>query len=248
MLLLLIAACAPDPIDTADASPDVDTDDDSGDTDAAELPDVEVVTLTTADDVELVGDYYGNADGAEAMLLLNMIPPTYDRSTWPLAFIDDLRADGYAVLALDRRGAGESGGDAPDAYTGPKGAKDANAGVALLTERGAESVVLIGASNGTTTCLDYAVKGDGPAPRAMIWMSPGAYTENNTALTNLELDSLLLAYPKSEAAWSEAVQSEVDGEGRWDYLEYNGVRHGTELFEGNDDVSGDLRDWLGKAQ
>lgn len=65
---------------------------------------VEKVSLVTADGVTIVGNYY-NATGAKAVLLLHQ--NGMDKSSWgdfPLA----LQARGFAVLAIDLRGYGES--------------------------------------------------------------------------------------------------------------------------------------------
>lgn len=254
-MLIFALACAttPEPTDSGDTADTADTDS-AADTDTAtdtgdpfEPPAVEVVTLTTSDGVDLVGDYYAHREGAEAVLLLHMIPPTYDRTTWPVEFIEALRDDGYAVLALDRRGAGDSGGVASEAYAGPNGVKDAEAAAAFFADHGATSLVVVAASNGTTTALDYAIAGEGLAPRAMVWMSPGTYTENNHDVADLALADVLFLYPRNEAGWSEGVAEDVDTADRWDYLEYQGTAHGTMLFEDHPEVSDDVRAWLGAA-
>ena len=259
MLLVALFACSTPPADSshpADSgaadSGAGDSAEDTGGDDTGELPGVEAVTVPTADGVTLAGDYYGNAAGAEAVLLLHMIPPTYDRTTWPVEFTETLRDDGYAVLALDRRGAGESGGVAEDAYEGPAGVLDAEAAVALLTERGAASVVLVAASNGTTTALDYTLEADAaglPTPRAMIWMSPGSWTENNHAVAELgDFAPLLFVYPKNEAGWSDDIHAAADPDDRWAYRECPGRSHGTFLFDTVDGLGEDLRDWLAASR
>jgi pimeloyl-ACP methyl ester carboxylesterase len=177
----------PVPVDTdtdTDADSDTDTDTDSDtDTDTAPpvLPDPVVVTVTTRDSVDLVADYYAaSGPGRPGVVLLHMIPPSNDRSSWPVDFVTRLQAHDWGVVVVDRRGAGDSGGVAVDAYTGEWGRYDVEACVLQLVADGATEIVLIGASNGTTSALDYAAwaAGEGlPVPAALGFMTGGTYTD-----------------------------------------------------------------------
>ncbi|MFZ5478343.1 MAG: hypothetical protein ACOZNI_16365 [Myxococcota bacterium] len=205
-------------------------------------PGVEEVTLTTEDDVTLVADWYGGCEDG-GVLLLHMVPPTYDRTTWATTFIEGLREDGWCVLAIDRRGAGESGGVAEEAYDGPDGKLDAYAAVDFMTGEGVARLAIVGASNGTATALDYAVDPGGrPSPEVMSWMSPGSYTNANSAMDDLDLARLSFHYPPEEASWPERQESRNPGE--WAWFEYEGGDHGTFLFETNPEVEGDVRGYL----
>ncbi|MEM6928352.1 MAG: hypothetical protein AAF602_15570, partial [Myxococcota bacterium] len=193
----------------------------------APTSDVEVVTLQTSDGVALQADYYGT-DPAPAFVLLHMIPPSNDRTNWPRSFVDALQAEGWAALVVDRRGAGGSEGTARDAYEGPNGRLDADAAVAFLTERGHGPIALIGASNGTTSILDYATwagENDRPAPVALGFMTGGGYTENQTAMSELSGIPSVFTYSTAEATWSEQQRGLDDG--NWSFLEYPGGAHGT---------------------
>jgi pimeloyl-ACP methyl ester carboxylesterase len=250
-MFLLLAALA-----CTSANPPVDTDTgeegetgETGDT-AVELgtpPEVERVELTTDDGVVLVGDYYGQTAPTPAVLLLHMIPPNYDRGSWPNRFIELLRDSGFSVLALDRRGAGESGGDAVDAYTGELGVNDAFAAAAFFETQEATSISIIGASNGTTTTMDYAVEAEGagwPAPRAIVWMSPGSYTESQHRLAELEMADVLELYPTSEASWAERAAGKAPQGEAWTLIEYDPGSHGTDLFMSDRTVDDDILAWL----
>jgi pimeloyl-ACP methyl ester carboxylesterase len=245
--LLLMFACEA-ATDTADAL--ADSGDGSGDTGPVlgTPPEVEEVTLATEDDVELVGDYYGQTAPTPAILLLHMVPPTYDRRSWPVDFIEQLRGEGWSVLALDRRGAGDSGGNAVDAYDGPLGVLDAYAAVDFLVdEQGATALVIIGASNGSTTTMDYAVEAAGtgrPVPRGIAWMSPGTYTEAQHRLSELTMADVREVYPTSEARWPEkAVEKAPAGES-WTLHEYDPGSHGSLLFSSAPEVADDIVAWL----
>ena len=152
-----------------------------------------VVSFQTVDDVTLVADYLpATQQGAGVVVLLHMIPPGNDRSGYPQRVLDAFAELGLNVLNVDRRGAGDSGGVAQDAYEGPLGRFDVEAAVAFaLDESGAcpgdpTRVMLVGASNGTTSVMDYVVGHDSRLPdaAAIAWLSPGTYTENQNAIAD----------------------------------------------------------------
>ena len=101
------------------------------------------VTLTTADGVVLAGSYrpVPGQEGAPALLLLHGF--SRDRREWD-AFVPDLAARGFATLALDLRGHGESlrktsGAKvalSPSLQTSPGGfPRDVEAALAWLKQR-----------------------------------------------------------------------------------------------------------------
>ncbi|MGH1342184.1 MAG: alpha/beta hydrolase family protein [Nannocystales bacterium] len=209
-----------------------------------------VVTFETADGVALEADFVpsGQASG-KAVVLLHMIPPSNDRRNYPAGFINALASAGYSVLNVDRRGAGGSAGDATAAYEGPAGKEDALAAVAWLARSAcaihADEVVLVGASNGTTTALDYTVASQTP-PRALVFLSPGAYTENQNAVAEhaelLSGLSVFMGYPDNERRWPESVRA-VSGE-TWEFHQYDGGSHGSRLFMSNKEVTNDILGFL----
>jgi pimeloyl-ACP methyl ester carboxylesterase len=199
----------------------------------------EVVHIDTSDGVKLEADWYPG--GTTGVVLLHMIPPRYDRTAWPKDFIAGLHEDGDAVLALDRRGAGKSGGVAKEAYEGPKGRLDVDAAVGFLRAHGVQDVVLIGASNGTTSALDWAVDAS-PPPKALVWMSPGPYTVQNTTLAALSVPRVLVLYPASEREWPDGVRKAAPA--TWEWRELPGEAHGTFLFAAHPEVGTQIRAWL----
>ncbi len=207
----------------------------------------EVVTFETDDGVTLAADWLNGS--ATAVILFHMVPPTYDRTSWPAEVVTALRdEDGHSVLVVDRRGAGESEGNARDAYNGAKGVKDAWAAVDFVTDNGCDRVLLVGASNGTTTVLDYvADPGGRPAPAAVVWMSPGGYTTNNSRISSLEGTArAMLVYPEAESDWPESTARPADP-GTWTFVEYAGSSHGTGLFGDGPDAAADLRAFLAEG-
>ncbi len=233
--MLILAGCAGP---SGDAAPAPDTDATSSGA-TAELG------LTTRDGVDLVADLYPGAAGAPGVVLLHMIPPAWDRTSWPAAFIGRLQGHGWWVLALDRRGAGESSGAATEAYLGEKGRYDLEAAALHLAAAGAGALVAIGASNGTTTVLDYAswapLEGL-PRVAAAGFMTGGSYTEANTPFSAMPGVPCFFTYSTEERDWSVTQQS-LDP-GSWSFLEYPNGAHGTAMFEAAPAVTDDIEEFL----
>lgn len=207
----------------------------------------ERVELTTRDDVSIVADVWLTGEmGAPGVVLVHMTPRgPWTRTDWPDTFVESLHAQGLAVIRIDRRGAGESGGDAEDAFEGETGRYDVEAAVQYLASNGLGKLAVVGASNGTTSLVDYAVWADGeslPVVAAMAFMSPGSYTENQTAFADVPQVPALFQYPTNEAAWPETQQAAAPNS--WTFTEYTGTAHGTQLFADNDATAVDLRAFL----
>ena len=215
--------------------------------------DPEVVRFTTDDGLMLEGDLYlsGRMNGATAVLL-HMIPPFNDRTNYPRELIDELVRRCITVLNVDRRGAGGSEGVAADAYMGPNGALDAKGAVEYLLAHSSAPDPLrtsvVGASNGTTTALDFMVFTVAARtledPAAIVLLSGGDYTENQNTIADTSLDTIptQFVYPESERAWNAAI--EVDAPSLWQFREYTPGAHGTGVFGTNPEAVGDVADFL----
>ena len=238
MILGLLLACGDKDPASDDTSDPVDTAEDWG------APDGGVIELTTQDGVTLVADYYpSDTAGGSAVVLLHMIPPNWDRTSWPQDFIGQLSDQGWSVLVPDRRGAGDSGGIASEAYSGDQGKYDAAACVERLVTDGYGDIALLGASNGTTTALDYALWSRGsetqlPTPVALGFMTGGSYTENQNSMSDLGSLPAIFTYSTDESAWS--VTQQGLGHDTWEFHEYVGGSHGTQMFNSKPEVKGDL--------
>ncbi|MFK7927925.1 MAG: hypothetical protein AB8H79_07035 [Myxococcota bacterium] len=241
--LLILAACAGG-TDTPGETDKTDDTEVSGWT----APEAGVISLTTRDSVVLEADYLPAAtEGASAVILLHMIPPNATRADWPAAFRTDLADNGWSVIAVDRRGAGGSGGVASEAYTGEKGRYDVEACAKKLSEDGYGKIAIIGASNGTTSMIDYAAWAASeslPEPVGLGFMSGGGYTESQTAMSAVPQIPMVFQYPPSEATWPDA-QKALDP-GTWQFKSYDNGAHGTRLFTTTHDaeVRTDLVDFL----
>jgi pimeloyl-ACP methyl ester carboxylesterase len=196
-----------------------------------------VTRLTTDDGVALAADLYTpGVVGGPSVVLLHMIPPSNDRSNYPAAFISALVGRGVAVLNVDRRGAGASEGVARDAYTGSKGALDAKAAVDFLGAHACafdpDRTAIVGASNGTTTAVDYAVSA-ARRPRALVFLTGGTYTETQTKLAEhlpaLAPIATMFVYSTAESAWSKGFAASAPP--AWRFDEYAKGAHGTAMFD-----------------
>jgi pimeloyl-ACP methyl ester carboxylesterase len=197
-------------------------------------------TLTTRDGVALEADLYFGAPGANGVVLLHMIPPHWDRTSWPTEFLEALAEEGLNVCVPDRRGAGASKGVAEEAYTGEKGRYDVEACVKRLQDHGIGKLGVIGASNGTTSMLDYAVWAEGeglPVPAFLGFMTGGSYTEKQTGVVLVEQIPAVFTYSSEEREWSHALHGVSS---KWVFHEYPGGDHGTEMFKKRPDVLHDL--------
>jgi pimeloyl-ACP methyl ester carboxylesterase len=206
------------------------------------------VTFTTEDGVQLEADLHQSGrSGGPAVVLLHMIPPSNDKSNFTPEFIASLTGAGYTVLNVNRRGAGNSGGNAKDAYEGDKGRLDAVAAHDFLTESAcavpAGAVGFVGASNGTTTTLDFAVgAAAGDRPPVIAFLSPGPYTENQNVVADIAAIPVFFGYPDAETEWPHSVKSADTG--HWTFKEYAGGKHGTGLFGTNPASIGDVTDFV----
>jgi len=230
---------AEEPEDTTQSDATSSSPDDATACDTSE----KVVHFTTSDGVRLAADYRAaEAAGRPAVVLLHMIPPSNDRSGYPARIREAIHDLGVNVLNVDRRGAGDSEGEPKNAYEGATARLDVEAAAAFLIDderdcpAARDEIVLVGASNGTTSVLDYTVaRSDSslPDPAALIWLSPGSYTENQNVLDQHTetLNSLfiLFVYPDSEP-WSEDQR----GPETWKFVEIGGGSHGTRNFDGGE--------------
>jgi len=242
-------------------------DDDASDDDDAVADrcgeDESVVTFETSDGVTLEADWRpASQPGRGLVVLVHMIPPSNDRRGYPERVRDLLAEEDVAILNVDRRGAGGSGGDAADAYLGEGGLRDMEAAVSFAIDdaRGCavntDALVLVGASNGTTSVYDYVVAGDDdlPSAAAVVFMSPGGYTEAQYDLEPNQADRgwslsfpFLWLYPTNEPYSNAFVP---DAPGAWSFVE-RGARHGTQMFDGDqleDDTVSDMRAWIAAVQ
>jgi alpha-beta hydrolase superfamily lysophospholipase len=197
-----------------------------------------------------------------------MIPPGNNRSNYSAEFIGALTDRGFDVVNVDRRGAGGSLGVARQAYEGSDGWLDAQAGYEELVAQGCgaggadpDRVVIVGASNGTTTALDWTVRRsqvDGAGPAGVVLLTGGTYTENQHRISGvrgaIEQTPFLFVFSTAERRWSAAQAAaanpgEGEGEGEtatppWRFDELDPGGHGTRMFSVRPQAIGTVADWM----
>lgn len=198
------------------------------------------VTFATSDGVDLVADWRpATSPNRPLVVLFHMHPGGNDRSGYPKRVRNAIHDLDMGVLNVDRRGGGESGGVVDDAFTGVGGRLDMEASVSFGTDAArdcpvdASRLMVVGASNGTTSALDYTVGHDAslPTPSALIWMSPGTYTESQNAIADhrktLDVIDIQWLFPTNEPYSKDFQNGAPAG---WSFVE-RGTAHGTRMFD-----------------
>ncbi|MCP4809150.1 MAG: alpha/beta hydrolase [Proteobacteria bacterium] len=207
----------------------------------------EVVTLTTRDDVTIVADHWGASSGDRpAVVLVHMNPSgAWQRTDWPASFVQLLVDEDWAVIRPDRRGAGDSGGVAEDAYNTVKGSYDIEACVEHLQVAGFSELVIVSASNGTTSTWDYmgGAETEGwPQVTTAALISVVGTTTANTDMDAIPELPIWFGYPAFEA--DNNTRFEDANPGGWVFQEYDPGEHGTKLFADTPALETDITDWL----
>lgn len=141
--------------------------------------DVRALVLRTADGLSLAADAWLTREPAAAAVVLVHGFGGHRHSSTVVALAHELRAEGHAVVTLDLRGHGESGGLCT---LGDKEGLDVAAAVVAARDL-ASRVVLVGASLGAIAVLRYAV-GDPDLVGVVTVSSPAQWrlTTRRTAL------------------------------------------------------------------
>jgi pimeloyl-ACP methyl ester carboxylesterase len=199
------------------------------------------VEFVSTDGVTLVGDYFPPTGRvlAPPAILLHMYE--HDRTSWtPLYEI--LHNGGFAVLAIDMRGHGES--LKPEEMNLAQRVKDRDPKLfndmykdveaAVKWVRGQpnvhqEKLALVGASVGCSVAIHYTSMHDGEVT-AVVCLSPGTDymgVDSLEHIAKIEKTPLLLMAGKSEREASEALVAKCKTAA---YRAAGGQAHGTEMF------------------
>jgi len=221
---------------------------------APELPTMKTIAFQTEDEVTIVGKYWKG--GRTAVLLVHMMPAT--KESWD-EFAAALAAEGYTVLAIDLRGHGESteqNGNTLNYKTfsdqqHQDSIHDVEAAVRYLSEQGAATVYIGGASIGANLALQY--QAEHPEIKKTILMSPGTnyrgvLTEPAAEKLRQDQEAYLLAgsldgrSAGNAADMAKQIQSKIVGQ--TELKIYESSAHGTDLFDEDDMLAETLIAWL----
>lgn len=219
---------------------------------AADVP--EELSLTTSDGIQLAATFYPVGAASPPGLVLAHMQGT-DRRSWDV-FARRAQGVGYACIAFDLRGHGESGLIGPTArsyrtFTAEdwRGVyADIDAARQALLDRGvnARNLVLMGASLSASLVLEYAVKhSDIPA---VIMISPlldykGIKADD--ALTALgERPVLLMSAEGDSYSATTCTTLKRMAPGFCEQRTYQGAAHGTALFDTSTNAMEQVFLWL----
>jgi len=220
----------------------------------ARLPSPEQITLSTATGQTLVGTLYWPAASVPPALILVPMAGA-PRTTWD-GFAKQAQRAGYACLALDPRGHGETAARAPDrpsyrSFTRDDWlavSDDIAAAHAYLMQRGADAtnIGVVGAGVGGSLALEYAA--GTPDIHAVVLLSPGLSHEGidvQDALARYGKRPLLMLVAQGDSyAATSAHALKAQAPGYAELREYAGAAHGTDLFAMGDRAAGQILVWL----
>ncbi|MFQ5399129.1 MAG: alpha/beta fold hydrolase [Anaerolineae bacterium] len=211
-------------------------------------PVVEAVTIEAADGLALHATYYGPGGTAPfpGVILLHMLGS--NRQVWDEVGFASLLADnGYAVLAVDMRGHGETGSsrDWVQAVDDMQRVWDYFAG---RSEVAAEQTAVVGASIGANMALITGV--NKPAASGVVLLSPGLDYRRVTTGDKMALYGerpILLVASKEDGYAADSVRTLADlAQGEAELQMYNGAGHGTNMFGPQPDLASLILDWLNR--
>lgn len=200
------------------------------------------VSFTTRDGIEIVADYYPPPDRtvkAPVVILLHMY--RHDRGTWTL-LIPHLKREGFAVLALDMRGHGQSKG--PADMKMPKRVKDRDprlfnamwqdveAGYRFLSEQEGLDLsrfAIVGASVGCSVALNYMQRD--PSVDVVVCLTPGTSYLGTDSVSDIKACGnrpILLTSSEEERAAADALA--VLNHGATVKIVPGSKIHGTRMF------------------
>lgn len=219
--------------------------------------------FTTSDGVKIVGDYWTPLDTSQAapvVILLHMYKS--DRKAWAPQIVS-LEKEGFAILAIDLRGHGESHEPAEMNLVRRVGARDlklfqamhldveaAYEWLAKRSEVDLSRFAIIGASVGCSVALDYCRRDKSVDIIAL--MSPGLRYLGLDSLAHVKeygARQIMVTTPYAEkdkgAELIFDTATELGAKGTFDVYNDPGT-HGTRVYERVDGVDGRIARFIGK--
>lgn len=188
-----------------------------------EAPPGETVRFRTDDGIELTGEIRGS--GEAGVVLAHGFPN--DRRSWS-EFADLLGEKGFLTLTFDFRGYGDSTGEKDISEIW----RDVLAATSALRERGANRIVLVGASIGGTAALIAAAQAE--VAGVVTLSAPTGFlglTVLPDVLAGVDEPKLFVAAQGDKAAPEVAQLMYEESSGPKLVVIVNGSEHGTELLE-----------------
>ena len=262
LMVLLISACSVTSDVKMTSGPQVsDTEEVSERTEKTKTPETQAVNaktvtteegdgkdiiLTTSDGIQLAARLYApeslNSDTAVLILLHEAYR---DRSSWDGFRIAALE-NGYAVITLDLRGHGQSGGDLVFDEAMDHDIDVVLDWISASPDLNVDRVAIAGASVGANLALRAGARH--PQIKSLVLLSPGMmYWEIaiDSAILDYDRRPLLLVASEGDAYSATSVQrlNEI-GRGYDKLVIYPSAGHGTEMIRGQPDLTPLMLDWF----
>jgi len=210
---------------------------------AQDEADAELVTLTADDGLDLVADFYlpDSDEPVPTVILLHMLRDR--RQSWS-PIVPDLVDAGYAVLAIDMRGHGETGGD----MDWELAEVDLQAWIdwARAQEGTTDAIALMGGSIGA----NMALRGMANDPEVVtaVALSPGLNYQNVTTADAVEAIGdrpiFLMAARADNPSGANTIELVTLTQGETQFRLFNGRTHGTRLLQQSSSVQPMIIEWL----
>ncbi|MCP4428637.1 MAG: alpha/beta fold hydrolase, partial [Chloroflexi bacterium] len=211
-------------------------------------PTAENVTIEAADGLTIYAAYDGPGGMAPfpGVILLHMNGSK--RQVWQeIGFVQKLVANGYAVLAVDMRGHGETGG-VKDWVQAEDDMLRVWAYFAGREEVDGERTAVIGASIGSSMAL--VTGANETAVKTVALLSPGLnYFDIDTpaALAGYGERPLFIAASEADAYSADSAQTLAEQAlGEAELVIYDGAEHGTDMFPVQPDLADLLLAWINR--
>ena len=210
------------------------------------------VELVTNSGLRLAADFFPSDNpGSAALILVPMLGKTRDTYT---TFAREAQRQGYAAIALDLRGHGDSEG--PDGLSfrafqdthWRDALNDLAAARRFLVDEGCDgdNIGLVGASIGANLVLRYAA--DHPEVPGVALLSPGRVYKGVNAEEALETYGqrpILLVVGNADAYSAQSCQTmDAMAEGQCELREYDSAAHGTEILDRHRQATNQIFLWL----
>lgn len=211
-------------------------------------------TLTASDGSRIAATYYpAPAPGAAGLVLLHMLGST--RSQWD-AFARHAQHEGYACIAIDLRGHGNSlgpGGEAIsyksfDTQDWLDAMQDIDAAKTALVRHGADpdNLAIAGANIGASLALRYAASHEDI--QAVVMLSPGLDYQGIAIEQDMaaygKRPSLMMTTTGDSYSTTSAVTLKAIAPGFCELREYGGSAHGVDILDAEPPSTGQIFLWL----
>ena len=206
----------------------------------------ENITLTTSDGIQLAAVFYApESINAEPDVLILVHEAYRDHSSWD-DFCIAAKENGYAVVALDLRGHGQSGGDLVFDEAMDHDIDAVLDWISAFPDLNEDRIAIAGASVGANLALRAGARH--PQINSLVLLSPGMlYWEIGIESAILEYGRrpLLLVASEGDAYPATSVQRLNElGRGTNKLVIYPGSGHGTEMIRSQPDLTPMMFDWF----